>query len=128
MAYVSKLQSGGEVYDVAPPPDLTDEEKAEYRSRIGAGTGGEPTAPIVMVDVTISQSAWSNDEVTITSSAYPVLANVTENSYVQFYSSDASANISSSGRSSGSSARISSAPEALINSSASSAISSIFIS
>ena len=93
MAYASKVQVGSVVYDIAPPSDLTEAEKAEYRSRIGAGTGGEPTAPIVMVDVTISQSAWSNDEVTITSSAYPVLANVTENSYVQFYSSDASANV-----------------------------------
>lgn len=93
MAYASKVQVGSVVYDIAPPSDLTEAEKAEYRSRIGAGTGGEPTAPIVMADVTISPSAWSNGEITITSSAYPVLANVTENSYVQFYSSDTSANV-----------------------------------
>ena len=93
MAYASKIQMGGVLYDVAPPSDLTEAEKAEYRSRIGAGTGGEPTAPIVMADVTISQNAWSNGEVTITSSISPVIANVTENSYVQFYSSDASANV-----------------------------------
>lgn len=90
MAYVSKLQSGGEVYDVAPPPDLTDEEKAEYRSRIGAISAETSGAPVI-VQMSIAASAWSGGAVTLTSTDYPALSNVASNSLVQFYTDDASA-------------------------------------
>ena len=88
--YVSKLQAGEVAYAIAPPPDLTESEQAEYRARIGAASAASSGAP-VYVDITISVSSWSGGRATLTSAQYPSLANITANNLVQFYAADVSA-------------------------------------
>ena len=90
MAYISKLQSGGALYDIAPPPDLTDTEKAEYRSRIGAISSESSGAP-VRIDISLPATAWSGGTMTLTSADYPALSNIASNSLVQFFAADESA-------------------------------------
>ena len=90
MPYLSKMQTEDGLLDLFAPPDLTDEEKAEYRSRIGASSSESSGAP-VRVDVSIAASAWSGGAVTLTSADDPALSNVAANSLVQFVAADASA-------------------------------------
>ena len=49
------------------------------------------TGGVDRTTVTIAASAWSNNSVTLTSASYPILANVTSTSDVQFISDNASA-------------------------------------
>lgn len=63
MAYISKIESGGVVYDIAPPDDLTADEQAEFRSRIGVS--GE----VIYQSVSVSVSQWATTRVVSISNA-----------------------------------------------------------
>ena len=88
MAYISKIVSNdGEALDIAPPPDLTEAEKTEYRSRIGASSAESTGAP-VRLEVTIATNKWASGSASLTASDYPLLSNVAPGSLVQFFAAD----------------------------------------
>lgn len=88
MAYISKIVSNdGEALYIAPPPDLTEAEKKEYRSRIGAISSGSTGAP-VRLEVTIAAGKWNAGSAALTVSDYPSLSNVAPGSLVQFFAAD----------------------------------------